>query len=290
MASLISKPGITNANTAISIPKDWSASWFKGLVSNLLQGADVRNAVGSSGIVVSGTIASPYATIGFAAPVTLPGLVTITAPLSGDSLDININLGQGIKVNVPTGAAGGFLSWRSNGTEVGFLGNGTNIGGANANDFGIGADLGNLILDNLGGGIKGRGPVAATLVDMTPDTGTYTGTLVGCTTSPTATVVWSRNGNQVTLYVPALSGTSNSTSLSITGSLPAALQPTRSQVIAAAASAITDGGAKVNDVSVSMGAGSSTITFLRGDSSAGFTNTATSKGVTRNFTFSYLLN
>jgi hypothetical protein len=84
---LISKPGLTSAS-ALSIPQDWSMSWFRSFISNQLKGADVRNAVGSGGIVVSGTIASPYATIGFGAPVTLPGPVTITAPASGNSLTV----------------------------------------------------------------------------------------------------------------------------------------------------------------------------------------------------------
>lgn len=64
---LISKPGITSAST-LSIPKDWSPSWFRNLIENQLKGADVRNAVGSGGISVSGNIASPYATISYVAP------------------------------------------------------------------------------------------------------------------------------------------------------------------------------------------------------------------------------
>lgn len=75
--ALVSKPGLTGAS-ALSIPKAWDSAWFRGFINNLLKGGDVRNAVGSGGIVVSGTIASPYATIGFGAPVTLPGPVTIT--------------------------------------------------------------------------------------------------------------------------------------------------------------------------------------------------------------------
>lgn len=65
MGVLISKPGITSAST-LSIPKDWSPSWFRNLIDNQLKGADVRNAVGSGGIQVSGNIASPYATISYA--------------------------------------------------------------------------------------------------------------------------------------------------------------------------------------------------------------------------------
>jgi hypothetical protein len=60
--ALASKPGITGANT-LSIPKDWDQVWFRHFINNQLKGADVRNAVGSNGVTVTGTIASPYGTI-----------------------------------------------------------------------------------------------------------------------------------------------------------------------------------------------------------------------------------
>jgi hypothetical protein len=75
--ALASKPGLTGA-TALSIPKDWSATWFRNFINNLLKGADVRNAQGANGVVVSGTIASPYATISFN-----PSTTTTTAPAAG---------------------------------------------------------------------------------------------------------------------------------------------------------------------------------------------------------------
>jgi hypothetical protein len=319
VASLVSKPGLTNAS-ALAIPTQWSAQWFKGFISNLLQGADVRNAVGSGGIVVSGNIASPYATIGFAAPIILPGPVTINGSNGAAALTVIAGTGQTAIIAQGTGGNTTFtgnvkfgaiqMTGSSGGSDfeaIDFINSAGNVTGriglqsavsgsflnfGTSNNYANGITQVSFQLSNTLGvpGVKGYGPNAAGLVDMTPDTGTYTGTLVGCTTSPTATVVWARVGNLVIIYVPALSATSNSTGLSITGSLPAALQPARSQVMAVPASAVTDGGAKVNDVSVSMGAGSSTITFLRGDSSSGFTNSATTKGVTRNLTFAYLLN
>lgn len=54
--------------------------------------------------------------------------------------------------------------------------------------------------------------------------GTFTATLTGCTTSVTGTANYSINGNVVTLDLPALTGTSNTTAATITG-LPAAIQP-----------------------------------------------------------------
>lgn len=57
----------------------------------------------------------------------------------------------------------------------------------------------------------------------------FTGTLTGCTTSPTATVYYTKHNNLVTVMVDAagsLTGTSNTTSKTITG-MPAAARPAR---------------------------------------------------------------
>lgn len=58
------------------------------------------------------------------------------------------------------------------------------------------------------------------------DEGTFTATLTGCTTSPTATVTYVRVGKLVSLRFPStyLLGTSNTTQMEITG-LPASLWP-----------------------------------------------------------------
>lgn len=94
MAALVSKPGLTSAS-ALAIPKEWSSQWFRSFIGDLLKGGDVRNAVGANGITISGTIASPYATISLGAPVTLPGPVTISAPNpAATALTVNGNAGQ----------------------------------------------------------------------------------------------------------------------------------------------------------------------------------------------------
>lgn len=92
--TLASKPGMTSSSIATSIPKDWDPKWFKSVIGNLMQGGDVRNAVGQNGILVSGNIASPYATIGFKAPVTLPAPVTINSATGQTSLIVNGAAGQ----------------------------------------------------------------------------------------------------------------------------------------------------------------------------------------------------
>jgi hypothetical protein len=58
----------------------------------------------------------------------------------------------------------------------------------------------------------------------TYETGSFTATLTGCTTSPTTTVTYVRVGKIVILNCSPLLGTSNSTSAAITG-LPASIRP-----------------------------------------------------------------
>lgn len=58
----------------------------------------------------------------------------------------------------------------------------------------------------------------------TQENGTYTGTLTGLTTSPTTTVSYRRAGGLVVLTYSDVSGTSNTTALSMTG-MPAAIRP-----------------------------------------------------------------
>jgi hypothetical protein len=126
---LKSKPGLSGA-TALSIPKDWDPAWFRHFIHNQLKGADVRNAAGSGGIAVSGTIATPYATIGFAAPIALPAPVTIVLPSAvGPILIVGINNSQSTPLISVRSAAGAGVS----GNEIEFghpnpAGYGSNIG------------------------------------------------------------------------------------------------------------------------------------------------------------------
>jgi hypothetical protein len=61
-------------------------------------------------------------------------------------------------------------------------------------------------------------------LQMGSDFGFFTGTLTGCTTSPTGTFKWFRVGPFVVLAVPSITGVSNTTTMTVTG-LPANLQP-----------------------------------------------------------------
>jgi len=75
--------------------------------------------------------------------------------------------------------------------------------------------------------LNGANPPAFAQVkdtDIVYTTGTFTATGTGFTVNPTVTATWIRIGALKILYIPALAGTSNATSFTITG-LPAAITP-----------------------------------------------------------------
>ena len=126
---------------------------------------------------------------------------------------------------------------------------------------------------------------AAAVKDIaTSDSGTFTGTLTGCTTSPTATFNWVRSGALVTIDCSAgLTATSNTTACTVTG-VSAALTPARAQRTAAI---LTDNTVQVPGWIELSG---TTLSFRAGanPSLTGFTAAGT-KGVTANISFTYSL-
>jgi hypothetical protein len=102
--------------------------------------------------------------------------------------------------------------------------------------------------------------------------GSYTGSLTGCTTSPTGSISYTRQRDLVELSLPAISGTSNTTAATITG-MPAQIRPATTRIVPVR---IQDNG------TVSFGLASidsaGTITLSVGASAGAFTNTGT-KGV-----------
>lgn len=153
---------------------------------------------------------------------------------------------------------------------------------------------------NVAGGTLRAGYPAVLIYDGTrfilvsPDvaSGTFTGTLTGCTTSPTASISYRRTGHMVTIYFPNnLVGTSNSTELTVTG-LPSALAP--------AGGVVRPISRYIQNNSLSVGgdviipASSTTMTFailtsLPGEpNNSGFTSSG-SKGILAGLSFHYSL-
>lgn len=117
--------------------------------------------------------------------------------------------------------------------------------------------------------------------DVFETTGTFTGSLTGCTTVPTGTLRWVKYGKAVTLYIPAISATSNTTACTITGA-PSSIFPTRSQV---QSMRVTDNGSTT--LQLIQVETSGVLTLFQGGSATGFTGSGT-KGVAL-FTIHYSL-
>lgn len=165
-----------------------------------------------------------------------------------------------------------------------------------ANDIISGTALNDTVLSTPNGlainstSVKAVGPVAGTLQDMTPDSGTFTMTYTSMTTTVTGTASWVRYGKIVTLNFPTATGTSNGVNFTATG-LPAAIQPaTLTQFLPGPSNCFRDNGATINTslVQVEISAGSGTITFLNTGNAAGWT-AASTKGIVGTFSVTYSL-
>lgn len=270
------------------------------VIKNAIASAVFMNIIGDG----SGYL-GPSATVNLA--WTNAGAFTIAAPSSAAAaFTMNANGGQLAQFNTNT-STGGYITLGDNhaAATVGYWGHGAQLlSGAAATDMILRSEhvlklnaTGNALVMQLNGQtaptIQGWGPTAAGVVDMTPDTGTFTITYTGMTTSITGTAVWARIGNLVTLFFPAATGTSNAATFTATG-LPSAIQPARTQSLSS-----PDGVFESNSglVLISSGSGgnvrvnasSGTITFLFNGNSGGWGATNT-KGVAAAFSVSYLLN
>lgn len=120
----------------------------------------------------------------------------------------------------------------------------------------------------------------------------YTGTLTGYASPPTGTIYYCKIGAHVTLFVPSagsgLSGTSNATSMTITG-MPAAIRPTRTQIVQFPG--VGDNSALIGDGEQILAQidTAGVITFLINGSSTAFTASGT-KGTGLGGTITYLTN
>lgn len=145
-----------------------------------------------------------------------------------------------------------------------------------------------LDIANDGSSIKGWGPVAGAVVDMTPDTGSFTATLNGCTSAITGTAQWVRVGKLVMLTLPALTGTSNSVSMTVSG-LPTAIQPLTIAIQNIPVGSAENNGVQGNtNVAAQVLGVSNTITFTLAGSAVGWTATGT-KGLPNTSTLCYSL-
>lgn len=121
-------------------------------------------------------------------------------------------------------------------------------------------------------------------VDITPSKSTFAIAASGFGSGGTGTARWRRDGDEVTLFVPLLTGTSNGTGFSF--SLPAAIQPSFQQFLSVPQGLSLDNTANITDCSLSVNG--ATAQFFHNFSANGWTASGTkASGV---FTVKYLLN
>ncbi len=176
-------------------------------------------------------------------------------------------LDWGIYVSSPT-AAGTVLGVRGGVFALGFM-------SALNGEFKVAPPSGGTATLQLGPGSVNLSET------VTESLGADTLTLTGCTTSPTGAVKAVKQRNQVTLTLPQITGTSNSSAATLTG-LSTGLRPATAQTVGLR---ITDAGTTAFGLGVVNPDG--TITLQTGAGGGAFTNSGT-KGV-QPFTFTYSL-
>ena len=219
------------------------------------------------------------------------GAITISAPTAGNALTASGVASGVVYQATPSATGAGVAFYDATALTVGLVitssgSDFSKIQNDGANLWSIAtnnalATLGTPVFqwsNNAAPKLQGRGPTAAALVDMTPDSGTFTATPTGGTTPITATAVWRRIGALVMLVIPACNITSTGGTFTITG-LPAAIQPARAQFVPVSDGAMENGGTTgVANVTARFAAASGTITFDIAGNTAGFTTTS-QKGI-----------
>lgn len=236
------------------------------------------------------------------ASVGSTGSWSITAPTSGDAFTINGVSGSNVLVLNSASGQSLQTQLKTNGTLRGYIGaaaatdsliTGSVTGdlifrGESTVNLLFSADAGTTAEFKILGtpALQGRGPVAAALVDMTPDKGTFTITYTGMTAGVTGTASWARMGNVVVLTLPAATGTSNLSTFTATG-LPAAIQPgSLTQQVAVANCENTGTVGAVCQAQISSASG--TITMLLAGASGGWTTSGV-KGIAAASSITYSL-
>lgn len=168
------------------------------------------------------------------------GNVTINAPSSGTALSVTgSNTNSSVATITANSSSGNSFGLGVNaGTTAADAALRISNQAANTAYFYVYGN-GSVIVGNPSGGVQGLGTINAqglyvngVAVPGAPITGTFTGTLTGCTTSPTAVFRYSISGNKVTISLSVnLSATSNSVICNVTG-IPLACQPIVQQTFA----------------------------------------------------------
>jgi hypothetical protein len=200
-------PGLSSA-VVKSIPETWSASWFRGLVNNVLKNGDVRNAISGPNISVTGNITS-QATIGLAAGYGTAGQI-LTSNGSNKAASWQNAPTSGITVTDGTHTVTGTTQVTFSGATVGgatpdatvtISGSSTALPGT-INDLQLWIETDDILASN--------GSTVSTLGDRTPwlgGTRCYVSadaavTLTAATLNALNAITWAAGGGYFTLPTP----------------------------------------------------------------------------------------
>jgi hypothetical protein len=228
---------------------------------------------------------------------------TLAAGLSVTVLIANTNTAQAVTLNVGgTGAqtvknqdlsspqagqlsAGSVVKFVYDGTYFQIV-SGAGSGTAFFNSLAVLSTSGGKSFLATGSAVETFGVTANAYVDISSDKGQFTGTITDISGSPTTTVVWSRQGNQVTVSVPGVAGTSTANTFTMTG-WPSVIYPARTQYCAV--NPLEDNGTTTYGTIQISSAG--VVNFLKQSSTATSTWTASgAKGIAVGITLTYMLN
>jgi len=122
-------------------------------------------------------------------------------------------------------------------------------------------------------------------IDVTPSQGTFSLTLsTGCTTTPSVTATYQKVGQMVTMHIPFVTCTSNSSQFQFSG-IPAAIRPSTATGAVAMANCL-DNTTNANNCSIRVNT-SGTADMLFNDQSASWTTSGT-KALDKSAIFTYL--
>lgn len=230
----------------------------------------LANTGGTNQVIANGSLPTLGLTL------SAVGNFAVLAPTSGTALTVSdssntVGSGGGVDVFSQNGTINSVYGWDHIATS--FSTYSLQIGGHAA-------------LTLTGSALSGWGPTAAASVDMTPDTNFFTGTLTGMTTTVSGTCFWERHGRHVMLFIPAMLGTSNANTLTLTG-LPAAIQTSRSLTVQVPDWSMENGSTVVTNTAALFTAATGTITFLGTSGSGSGWNATGTKGVTSAIVITY---
>lgn len=283
----------------------WSGSKFVGSPTGELCWVQSGGAVPISFVV--GVTATE------ALGIASTGAVRVNAPTSGASLTVTGLSGGGGAITVNAGASTPGITINASGSGINWA---QVINGASTSGNSLGllinagttsADTGLNVLNQAGtttyfkvrgdGQISAGGPIAGTLIDMTPDKGSWTTTLSGpYASNPTGTLKWVRIGALVMVYsdaaIAGASGGGSSAAITVSG-LPAAITPAAVRKVQCGASLSGNslvnmvGGVTVN-TNNTMTINTIVFTSTTADTDFGvFSNTPSTTGINAGFCVVY---